>query len=184
MGKHNHCIKHDYAARHELRRNALSEKYGAFGYGLYWYIMELLASSGEGYIALDEVIEKKLNLLIKPTDKYSVAEVIDFSIETCELFYLEEGKLFSYDIKIKKNSNNRLDTLHWKALSKSVFTRDNYTCNYCGKRGGLLECDHITPISKGGTNDIKNLTTSCRYCNRQKKDKSVDEFLAWRAARV
>jgi hypothetical protein len=65
-------------------------------------------------------------------------------------------------------------------LRNQIFTRDNYTCQYCGKIGGLLECDHIIAYSKGGSNDITNLTTACRKCNRQKKDKSVEEFLNWK----
>jgi len=32
----------------------------------------------------------------------------------------------------------------WK---KAVLQRDNYTCQYCGKRGGYLEADHIEPFS-------------------------------------
>ena len=61
-----------------------------------------------------------------------------------------------------------------------IFKRDNYTCQYCNKVGGILECDHVIPYSKGGSNDITNLITSCRKCNRQKKDKSVEEFITWK----
>ncbi|AYW50206.1 HNH endonuclease [Tetragenococcus halophilus] len=68
----------------------------------------------------------------------------------------------------------------WKKLSKKVFERDHYTCSYCGQVGGILEVDHIVPFSKGGSDDISNLCTSCRKCNRQKKDKSIEEFLNWR----
>ena len=69
-------------------------------------------------------------------------------------------------------------------LRKEIFQRDNFTCKYCGQIGGILECDHIVPYSKGGSNDIANLTTSCRKCNRQKKDKSVDEFLIWKKKKL
>ena len=56
---------------------------------------------------------------------------------------------------------------------QSVFERDNYTCQYCGIRGddALLEVDHIIPVSRGGSNDFNNLITSCRACNRAKRDK-------------
>lgn len=71
----------------------------------------------------------------------------------------------------------------WKEISKDVFERDEFTCQYCGKVGGKLEVDHKIPISRGGTNDFENLTTSCRKCNRQKRDKSVEDFEKWRGSK-
>ena len=68
-----------------------------------------------------------------------------------------------------------------KALRDRILERDNYTCQYCGKSRWKdevkLEVDHIIPISKGGTDDINNLTTSCRKCNRKKMNRilKVDE---------
>lgn len=51
-----------------------------------------------------------------------------------------------------------------------VFKRDNFTCQYCGRKSPevVLEIDHINPVSKGGTNNIMNLVTSCFDCNRGK----------------
>jgi len=48
-----------------------------------------------------------------------------------------------------------------------VFARDGYACKYCGcdSTEHRLEVDHIIPVSKGGTNDIENLVTSCQPCN-------------------
>lgn len=61
-----------------------------------------------------------------------------------------------------------------KTLSKKirfeVFKRDHFTCQYCGRMSPdvILEVDHINPVSKGGENEILNLITSCRDCNRGK----------------
>lgn len=51
-----------------------------------------------------------------------------------------------------------------------VFKRDNFTCQYCGRSAPevILEVDHIKPVAEGGTNDILNLITACRDCNRGK----------------
>ena len=65
----------------------------------------------------------------------------------------------------------------WRELSAFVFFRDDYTCAYCGERGGALECDHVVPFSRGGTEDLDNLVTSCRPCNRAKRDKTPGEWL-------
>ena len=68
-----------------------------------------------------------------------------------------------------------------KSLSKKVrfevFKRDNFTCQYCGSKAPqvVLEVDHIEPVSKGGTNDILNLVTSCFDCNRGKSDRKLSD---------
>lgn len=51
-----------------------------------------------------------------------------------------------------------------------VFKRDRFTCQYCGKSGVELEVDHIHPLASGGTNDLDNLITACKDCNRGKRD--------------
>jgi hypothetical protein len=65
----------------------------------------------------------------------------------------------------------------WKKIRESVFKRDDYTCQYCGERGGKLECDHINPVTQGGSNDNENLTTACFYCNRSKHTKTLSQWL-------
>lgn len=57
-----------------------------------------------------------------------------------------------------------------KKIRFEIFKRDSFTCQYCSNKSPevILEVDHIIPVSKGGTNDIDNLTTSCYNCNRGK----------------
>lgn len=64
-----------------------------------------------------------------------------------------------------------------KSVRFEVFKRDKFTCQYCGQFAPvvILEVDHIKPVSKGGTNDIINLITSCRECNRGKRNKSLSD---------
>ena len=50
-------------------------------------------------------------------------------------------------------------------LRRLVFRRDLARCQLCGAEGGMLEVDHIVPISEGGTNDLTNLRTLCRGCH-------------------
>ena len=40
-------------------------------------------------------------------------------------------------------------------------------CLFCGSTE-RLEVDHIKPVSKGGTNDLRNLQCLCAPCNRKK----------------
>lgn len=66
----------------------------------------------------------------------------------------------------------------WHKLRARVFERDGYRCVYCGCEHEKLQCDHIEPISRGGTNDIANLATACPDCNRDKANMTLEE---WRA---
>lgn len=57
-----------------------------------------------------------------------------------------------------------------KKIRFEVFKRDSFRCQYCGRSAPdvILEVDHIVPVAEGGENDILNLITSCRDCNRGK----------------
>lgn len=71
-----------------------------------------------------------------------------------------------------------------KQISKStrfeVFKRDKFTCQYCGASAPevILEVDHIKPVSKGGTDDLMNLVTACRNCNRGKTNRELSDDTA------
>lgn len=68
-----------------------------------------------------------------------------------------------------------------KGITKStrfeVFKRDKFKCQYCGRTAPdvILEVDHILPVAEGGGNDLFNLITSCRDCNRGKGKKKLDD---------
>ena len=70
----------------------------------------------------------------------------------------------------------RPNASEWQVLRAMVFERNDYTCQYCGRRGVKLECDHIHPISRGGSNRLDNLTTACKECNRSKRAKTLEEW--------
>lgn len=60
-----------------------------------------------------------------------------------------------------------------KSLRYDIFTRDGYTCQYCGGRppDSTLQIDHRVPVVSGGDNDPMNLVTACVECNAGKKAK-------------
>lgn len=64
-----------------------------------------------------------------------------------------------------------------KKIRFEVFKRDLFTCQYCGKKAPdiILVLDHVHPHSKGGTNDILNLITSCVECNQGKGARTLSD---------
>ena len=54
-----------------------------------------------------------------------------------------------------------------KVWRSNVFSRDDYTCTCCGKRGGKLEADHILPFSLHPELrfSVFNGRTVCRPCH-------------------
>jgi 5-methylcytosine-specific restriction endonuclease McrA len=58
---------------------------------------------------------------------------------------------------------------------RDVFARDNYTCQYCGKRTHDLTLDHVVPRSKGGKHTWENVVSACRTCNHRKGHQTVEQ---------
>ena len=66
----------------------------------------------------------------------------------------------------------------WEELRAAVFERDGYRCAYCAAICDAPHCDHIEPLSRGGSSEMDNLTTACAECNIRKGARTPDE---WRA---
>ena len=64
-----------------------------------------------------------------------------------------------------------------KSVRFEVFKRDSFKCQYCGESAPdvILEVDHIVPVAEGGENDMMNLITSCKDCNRGKGKKKLTD---------
>ena len=58
---------------------------------------------------------------------------------------------------------------------KEVFRRDNYTCQYCGRRTHSLTMDHVVPRHRGGDHVWENLISACPTCNRRKGGKTLEQ---------
>lgn len=63
----------------------------------------------------------------------------------------------------------------------AIYLRDGLRCAYCGATlesgASCLSLDHITPRSKGGSNDATNLVTACKMCNSVRGDRPLSQWL-------
>lgn len=66
-----------------------------------------------------------------------------------------------------------------KAKRDAVLRRDRYRCRYCKMTlpPTRLTIDHLTPLSKGGSNANGNLVACCQDCNSDKDSLTFDEYM-------
>jgi len=64
-----------------------------------------------------------------------------------------------------------------KTKRAHIYHRDGKKCVICGKHLPFkkMTLDHIIPKSKGGSNDVTNLRSTCFKCNCEKGDSISDD---------
>ena len=72
-----------------------------------------------------------------------------------------------------------------KGLKSRLMRHQSNTCSYCGHRriARSMDIDHMTPVSRGGSNNESNLQVICRPCN-QRKGMMTDREFRYRYARL
>lgn len=58
---------------------------------------------------------------------------------------------------------------------REIFRRDDYTCQYCGRRSARLTVDHVIPRERGGRTEWTNVVTACSECNQRKGNRTPQE---------
>lgn len=91
------------------------------------------------------------------------------SIEHFHLFYQAEQKALA-EAEKRRQSQRQLRrelAVVYEQTYLFLSERDGLYCQSC-RTTGQLQIDHITPISKGGTNAKTNLQLLCKVCNIKK----------------
>ena len=104
-----------------------------------------------------EKTRKKMSLLLKGRHLSPVTQ-----FKKGNLHYNWKGGISTINQRIRSSSEYKL----WR---EAVFKRDNYTCRFCGQRGGILQADHIKPFSLFPELRfaLDNGRTLCEDCHRQ-----------------
>lgn len=84
-----------------------------------------------------------------------------------------------------KNARKKFKTL-------SLYTNQNGKCFHCEqmikydahyKSNDKNSLDRVIPGSSGGSYKIENLVLSCLGCNKQRGNKTIDEYINWKQGR-
>ena len=62
-----------------------------------------------------------------------------------------------------------------KLTRLEVFSRDQYTCQYCGRETRQLTLDHVIPRYRGGEHTWENVVSACIPCNRHKAGRTPEQ---------
>lgn len=98
-----------------------------------------------------------------------------------------------YNNLCSRSRDKNLKTPSWNEFAYLVRKsfQSGFRCEYCGIvmkfNGGeqgkdVYSIDHKTPLSLGGSNEIKNLCVCCERCNMlkgQMLEKEFKEFVVW-----
>jgi len=131
--------------------------------GLGWYTGPLKVCIEEE-LSQQPALCQRLGMYRTKFIAWCAAQRIVYEPDLCEEVQIFERKFILCRLE-------NIDYDLWRKTRQRIFERDDYTCRYCGVRGGRLEIDHVIPISRGGSNHEDNLATACMPCNRRKKDK-------------
>ena len=87
-----------------------------------------------------------------------------------------------------KNNNDARANGNWQGMNwirqdkrLAIYLRDDLACVWCGsgvEQGVVLTLDHLTPHSKGGSNNEANLVTCCAKCNSTRQARTMTGFAA------
>lgn len=119
-------------------------------------------------------VEKCVIELIKPLMCQTTEEIKNDLNDVRKEIDIIYNELATLRRKSRKKNKSKRRLISGKKRH-AVFARDNYRCQICGATvddGAKLHVDHILPVSKGGTNDIKNLQILCEKCNLGKHNSS------------
>jgi 5-methylcytosine-specific restriction endonuclease McrA len=155
--------------------------HGAFGYGIWWAVVEDLYKAGANNFAITaspawlKSFSKGLNI----DDPRLLLDVVE-TMAKLDLISKEqwaEQTIYSREVEEDAVTRKRVATQYHKYQKHQaqVFQRDSFKCVYCGSVKGL-SLDHVVPQSLGGSHDIDNLATCCIPCNCSKGAKTLSEW--------
>ena len=103
----------------------------------------------------------KLNSTVKIVKQLS--EILPINKVIVEIAKFDTQKLQNPSIKGKEYQKGV--TAEYDNIRSYVFERDNYTCQICKKKLGILQTHHIIQKKDGGSDSPENLATTHKKCH-------------------
>lgn len=98
----------------------------------------------------------------------------------CKNVIDEKVKNMNFARRAKKIQNGKFRSGVSKDLREMILQRDDNFCIMCHFKSsdfGIMQVHHITPASKGGSDDPNNLITLCKPCHTKVHKKGWEAFV-------
>lgn len=153
-----------FSIEHRLKLSLARKKHSGTNKGkIFSYEYRKKLSDTHKGLKLSDDVKKKISLALKGKSK-TLEHRLNFSKA------YKEGRRVCHFWKGGKTKANKLvrKSLKYKLWRESVFKRDNYTCQKCNVRGGILHPHHIKSFSNyiELRFDIDNGITLCKNCHK------------------
>jgi 5-methylcytosine-specific restriction endonuclease McrA len=104
-------------------------------------------------------------------------EWLELPIEEDDLYVQTVNRKIKIPKVIILSKFDRVPKKRPRFSQKNIWIRDNFTCQYTGKklRPGEGNIDHVVPRSKGGSTSWDNCVLACKQVNAKKADATPEE---------
>ncbi len=102
-----------------------------------------------------------------------VASILPVRQIHVEIASFDTQKLQNPEISGEEYQQGQLEGYH---LREYLLAKWDRRCVYCGAQGCQFQIEHIIPKSRGGSNQVTNLTLACDACNVKKGNLTAAEF--------
>ena len=127
--------------------------------------------------------ERETGGWIAPSIKSRVYNIETWFIRLCKWANVQSVSVenVKFDPQLMENPDisgveYQRGTLWGYELREYLLLKYGHRCVYCKKEDRVLEIEHLTPKSRGGSNRVGNLAIACKQCNQRKGSKTAAEF--------
>jgi 5-methylcytosine-specific restriction endonuclease McrA len=107
------------------------------------------------------VCKARRALVLVLADKAEAVEHYEASVRSV-------GRRMTVPSVLRLNYFVRMRRREVPLTKRNVLRRDNHTCQYCGRRLGVMTTDHVVPKAQSGSDSWENLVCACPDCNARK----------------
>lgn len=142
----------------------------------------------KNWIAIRIRTVKEVIKLLCRIERASIVDINDYSVYSWKKWVNVKVTINDKFIKTSRKKIkvpeviilNKYDKFTISGLNltkKNLLIRDNYSCQYTGKKLNekTADIDHVIPKSRGGKSDWTNLVVSDKKINREKANKTPEE---------